>query len=402
MVLGFVIVLSIVGIGLALIMYANLLPFISTLGDIKEYNMAYYGAHSALERSFLVLRQRDAWFDGRSGMTGSSFVWPASDDLAWSQFLDRSDTTLARHIMGRGDTIPGTWLGTIERHLVSGSNDAHILPYNQSHTIALRYDAASLSDAYRSDIDVIRSLSGSWIGLQLAFSLNETLKDLFLTQWGVGAADLDTASDYDGDATSDDIAVDRWRLWSYTNVDTLATWSFSILPRSVVAYSSWWVGTVITNDDESIRESVINTPPGNGLSWRISHTINQWWFNPLATVLSPTAVTHRLISDEQSLSGVSFIDMLAWGTNDYSFYKQSLTISLLSPLLTSIGTLYPFVEYRVVCEWCDSGVSLTGPQIAQPYFLIDATSTVGDYTVTMQVQRSISDEVLVSQFAVIF
>lgn len=60
MVLGFVIVLSIVGIGLALIMYANLLPFISTLGDIKEYNMAYYGAHSALERSFLVLRQRDA------------------------------------------------------------------------------------------------------------------------------------------------------------------------------------------------------------------------------------------------------------------------------------------------------------------------------------------------------
>ncbi len=60
MIVGFVLILSIVGIALATALYSNFLPYFSLLSDIKNYNMAYYGANTAIERSLLVLRYQEA------------------------------------------------------------------------------------------------------------------------------------------------------------------------------------------------------------------------------------------------------------------------------------------------------------------------------------------------------
>ena len=403
MVLWFVIVLTIVGMSLSLVMYAHLLPFIGTLGDIKEYNMAYYGAQSSLERSLLVLRQREAWFDGAWGVQWTWFVWPATDIVSSFGLFDRSWNTLYRRIAGRSDTIPWTGMGNIEPNLITNgtSNDYNTLWYIYPQNIPLWYDSTPSYGAYRSDSNAIRSLSWSWIGLTVSLTLNDTIKNMFLTQWWVGAESLDSTTDYDGDGTSDDIAVDRWRKWSYTDTTTSQSWSFTILPRSVVSYNSSSVG-MVSVDDESIRESIINNNPANGSTLVISNPLNQWWFNPLWIVSNPLATSHRIITDYGSLSGVSFIDLLAWWMPNLIITKQMLTLSLFSPLMAQIGSLYPFIQYKVVCEWCDSGVSAGWPQIAQPYFLINGESTIGHYTVTMQLKKWINNDGVVSQFTVIF
>lgn len=61
-----------------------------------------------------------------------------------------------------------------------------------------------------------------------------------------------------------------------------------------------------------------------------------------------------MITDYDIVSGISFGDMLAGGSADIFVTQQALTLSLFSPLMTSIGTLYPFIQYKVVCDGCDS------------------------------------------------
>lgn len=400
MVLWFVIVLSIVGVSLALVMYANLLPFIGTLWDIKEYNMAYYGAQSALERSLLVLRQRESWFEGEWWWTWNTFVWPVSDRLKDFGWFEREGNNLYRHIEGRDSQVPSPGQGMVEPYLLSGavSNNYNILWYIHPQTIGLWYDATDVRDAYSMDDSIIRSFSWAGHGLSAYLTLNDTIKNAFASQWS-NASNLSVDDDYDGDGTSDDIAVDRWRKGHYYNVDNLQSWTFTILPRSVITYNSGGIGTVSANDDESIRESVINTVL-TGAVLRISSSTNEWEFNPLSTVYTPNASSHRIITDYDQLSGTSFIDLLAGGSPDLPITQQSLTLSLFSPLLTSLSNLYPFVQYKVVCEGCDSSSSWS--LLAQPYFIINGKSTVGDYSVTMQLRRSIDEAWVVSQFTVIF
>lgn len=47
-------------------MFSTFTPFIERFGDAMEYNTAYYGALSAVERGALALRYRGPGFDGKS------------------------------------------------------------------------------------------------------------------------------------------------------------------------------------------------------------------------------------------------------------------------------------------------------------------------------------------------
>lgn len=63
----FMMILSVAGVAIALSLYSLFTPYFSLLKDIKHYNMAYYGANMAMERSLLVLRQQGPGFEGTGG-----------------------------------------------------------------------------------------------------------------------------------------------------------------------------------------------------------------------------------------------------------------------------------------------------------------------------------------------
>lgn len=62
MLLIFIIVLGMIGVLIALSLYANFLPYFGLFRDVKDYNIAYYQAQSAMEHAFLALRYKDRGF----------------------------------------------------------------------------------------------------------------------------------------------------------------------------------------------------------------------------------------------------------------------------------------------------------------------------------------------------
>lgn len=74
MIIAFVLILSSIGLIIAVALYSNFLPYFSLLSDIKNYNIAYYGANAAIERSLSVLRHQEAGFQGSGGWVGSQNI----------------------------------------------------------------------------------------------------------------------------------------------------------------------------------------------------------------------------------------------------------------------------------------------------------------------------------------
>lgn len=388
MILGFILVLSIIGIALSLSMYANLLPFIGTLGDVKQYNMAYYGAQSSLERSLLVLRYQDAGFEWEGGRIASTNIGPVSDyNPTFGQFM-ATNSELYRQITSRGSQIPLSWLGNVDIDFLSGtSNEYNTLDYNAFDVIQLGYDSTSDDRSYVQDS---RYLFNTGVSLSVQFRLNPVAFRNFNTVgWALCS---DNGCDADGDGVDDDVAVDWWWKWKYTN--GASSGMFSIFPYQSVSYLNG-VGSV-QNDDEAVRESLISDVAREVLRFGVGGDS----FNPVSPSFGrDDGIKHLIVTDNDTLSGTSFATMLQ-GSTTPSFGFQQLSLGLINPLYAQQGSLYPFLEYKILCNGC--GTQDGESQLAQPYFYITAQSKIWDYDVRMQLIRSSQDDSLVSSFTVIF
>jgi hypothetical protein len=68
---------------------------------------------------------------------------------------------------------------------------------------------------------------------------------------------------------------------------------------------------------------------------------------------------------------------------------------LTKNMTTSLWNIYPFLEYNVNIDW--------DPQtISQPYFTINGKSQVWQYTVQMNVKKSINKDATLGSFTVVF
>lgn len=411
MVLGFIIILSIIGTLLALSMYANLLPFVGLLGDVKQYNVAYYGAQSAIERSLLVLRTQDAWFQWEWWIVdGEDPVWPVSDKFTTTGTMWPFGQAgeMYRSIDGRWVTVPLSWWGNIPHNLLSGeSNDFNMLWYGQLEKIFLRYDASTSTGAYYNDsVDkhTYVFLSGDASddpNISLAARVNPVIFEML--NGGDYDGYLDTDMDIDGDWLTDDVALDR--SWRGNYDDGSQSWSFHILPKSRVSYVDPNNPEVLSWD-EFIRESILNAP--------IDYVAIFGWisnsFNPTAGITvegleeRQDGSSHLLISDNDDLTGVYFTTLLSTVVNPEVFF-QILELSLINPLWTiwdgvTNKSIYPFLEYQIQCSVCEQWDGK--PQFAQPYFTVHGQAKVGEYEVKMQLQRSASDDSAIAWFTVIF
>ena len=392
MIVWFVLILSIVWVSLATALYANFLPYLALLGDIKNYNMAYYGANTAIERSLSVLRYQEAWFEW-TGWWNKSLLDPNIPDSPvsdqwWFWYYDTSDTTIQRTITSRSDwnAIPGTGKWNTDNYFLSGwSNDRNKLDYRNPQKIPLWVDSTPSASAYSWDMD--RSdFTGQDIvlNLQLIPFVKEKFGGTSTYEWK-----LNDENDVDGDGVANDIIVDRWWKWLYGTSS-----EFSIIPRSLVWSSLVNPDIVPLSDDESIREDSINT-----LSSTTPVSPITFWgnFNPLYSVLRSTQRgSHLIISDNtdelNTLSLKTFNDLLL----DANITSQELNFFLTKPLVSKGSNIYPFLQYNI------SFVGGSSPIISQPYFTINGKSQVWEYTVQMNVKKSINKNETLWSFTVVF
>ncbi len=416
MIVWFVLILSIVWISLATALYSNFLPYFSLLSDIKNYNMAYYGANTAIERSLLVLRYQEAWFEGTGGRnkTISNIGDSPASDKWWFWYFDTGDTTLQWTIVSRSDgqAVPWTWRWNTDSYLLSGwSNDWNKLDYRSPQKIPLWVDNTPSDQSY--EIDNGDRYSFSVNNIKLHLQLVPSVKEKF-SNWWEGDWKLNEDTDGDGDGITNDVIVDRWRKWIYGD-----GFEFSILPRSLVGSVMMGWDIISLADDESIREDIINTL----VSFPTTPPITFWYnFNPLynnwwGSLKSSQKDTHLMISaDQDDLALIDDPSLIIDGDPDNIDYeyrrgdlanqdftnlllatvplRQELNFFLNRNLISIGGGIYPFLQYKIEFD-------MSGP-ISQPYFTINGKSQVWDYTVQMNVKKSINKNETLWSFTVVF
>lgn len=388
MIIWFVLILSTVGISLAIALYSNFLPYFSILSDIKNYNMAYYGANTTIERSLLVLRYQEAWFEGTWGWDRAWNVYgPSSDsDNSIFSYYSTMNSTLMWSIMWRpfANTIPWINNGMIQWSFLWDriTNDHNVLSYNQPQTIPLWVDNTPDSDAYSGDMSR-DYFDGKDIELLLQFT--PLVYTWFAEQW------LCFTNDNSGDWVKDEVVVDRWWKWVYIDGSNDSI-PFSILPRSLVGLLSWGTEIIVQEDDESIRERDINTmfSQGNGLIfWEKMNPLYGWW-------LRDSERNKHLMIGSEILSGDE-IDQDSFNTllqNPATIKDQELNLFLAKHLTTCDGNIYPFLEYIIKFVWDN--------KISQPYFSVHWKSQIGKYTVNMYLKKSINKKETLNSFTVVF
>ncbi len=372
------IVLLIVGTGLTLSLYSIFLPFIQTLWDIKSYNMAYYAAVSSVERAQLVLKYHQPWFEGSGGRLGSLTYGPVSDQLIDHPFgfVTQWPNGLKREIISRTSTLPG--LGQSDIPLIlrgTGSDEYLMLEYNKPLTLFLQMDVTSAPIDYYIDNVTIQWFNGD--GVTGVLRLPGLIADTF---GGLPLAQLCTSCDDDGDTLTDDL-IAAWK------VDGVAAWDpFSIIPTNAVFYNED-PALVDVSEDTSIRKSTINA--GTNTLER-----GEWWFanasfNPVKTNTDHSATGHNMISNTDLLIGNSFRSIF----QDGSISGLQLSLSLMSLLKTSTNQIYPFLEGRFVFGWW---------RIADTVYRIQGIGKVGDYQVSVLVNKPSSKASWVGSFTIIF
>ena len=396
MIVWFVLILSIVWIALATALYSNFLPYFSLLSDIRNYNMAYYGANSAIERSFLVLRYQEAWFQWSWWWNKTISFGPESDKLSNELFgYYTNSTKLYWSILGRSDwnSIPWIWKWNIDSYLLSwASNDWNMLNYRSPQRIPLWVDTTTSQNAYVSWWVNERDYF-NWRDISLNLQLIPSVKDLFSNQSDPHLWKLQTSNDWDWDWVGDDIIVDRWRKGLYDS----RNFQFSIIPRSLVWILSWSDDIIVEDEDESIRESIINRLSDYQSVPPISFAGN---INLLYTPGDPNSLrnwereTHLMISDDSteanSIGQRTFNEILA----DWHITDQEINLFLTKKLLSESNWIYPFLQYNLRFDW--------DPNIAQPYFSINWKSQIWQYTVQMNVKKPVNKDETLWSFTVVF
>jgi len=106
-------------IALLFAMFSSFMPFMEKFGDAVEYNTAYYGALSAVERGALVLRYRGPGFDGESGWiySGTNINTGNQADEYLPEFYTygAGATDMYRKIRSRTTEIPFVGEGNVEK-----------------------------------------------------------------------------------------------------------------------------------------------------------------------------------------------------------------------------------------------------------------------------------------------
>lgn len=366
MLLIFAFILLGIGVGILVSIYSIFLPFIKNLGEIGDYNTAYYAAISSIERGELVLKYRQPGFEG-SGWYNSGTNWgPQSDYKTWAFGFINANTNngMRWSISSRTTNIPNTGHGNIEYLLADQTSaDYNTLNYSSAEKIILSYDSTNdVQQYYTAGENIVYYTGGT-----LEWKLRLPPKVLSWFGWAL----LCTYCDADQDGVWDDIVVDR-------SLEGQKNMYFKILPNiSILYYSGLHVNE---NQDIAIRESIIN----------MTGDIDFEQFDPIKNHSSSSLSGHVVIANDPSSINTNYFSTILWNNNTYT--GLTLNIWLINLLTTSNGDIYPFLEYQF---------SVSSP-VADRFYNIQGNGHIGEYDVQITVKKPTSQWSIAWSFTVIF
>lgn len=367
MLLAFVILIIITWLAILSSIYSIFTPFFATFGDIINYNTAYYGAISAIERGQLVLKYRWPWFVWSGGWLDQDAFGKESDlILDWFRIWFEKNNWLLWSIDSRTKRIPKLWDWNVDKDLLwTWSMDYNKLDYKWVETFLLSIDNSvvesgySLTGSYR-DIYGWNSISGEFrLPPKIEATLGKLCDDDF---WDF--------CDADGDALYNDAVVDRSLRGNYL-------WSqFFVMPNQIVAY--YGTQRAVLEWDTMIRETNINL--WSGIVFGDSKNI----FDSS----SPDPDEQNVISDNPAISGHNFEYILS--ESDYTWLQ--LKFALVNFLYSMSDNIYPFLEYFFEFD----------KEVADKFYTIEWNGRKWNYDLKIIIKKPTFKETVAGSFTVIF
>lgn len=371
------ILLTIILLSLWMVIMANVYsifnPFVQTLWDVKDYNVAYYGAISSIERANLAIRQHSAWFEWTWWWMDWSDIldWPDSDNnpgTFWK--LSKNTSWMYWNIKSRIVwSIPEAWGWNIEPQLQwVDSINYNKLEYFNAQEFVLTVDKSVASNAYQpvnsANVDKIWDIMWTPV-INLDLRLPQKIYSS-LNKW------LNESHDLDWDWVQNDIVVNRSLFgedWSGND--------FTVLPNISQDYNAMTYRT----DDSAIRERNIN----NWISLAFGNNINPLHSDPNSP--QNTLEDHYIIPSNNSFINNDFSTIL----NDWD--NLHLKLSLVNKLITNDNNLFPFVEYKVDFGWAT---------VSDRHFHITWVWKVWNYNVSLNFSKPVVESNSASDFTILF
>lgn len=383
MFIAFVLIILFILLWILIGVYSIFSPFTQNIGDVVDFNSAYYGAIAGIERANLVLKYRSPWFEWSGWFFGSSWFWPISDRLSESSLgtLTTKNNWFSWSIWSKTFSVPSPGNGNVDTMLASAdSKNFNQLDYSSSEKISLSLDTAPSDSTVYTTGNTLSYFT--WWLFTGQFRLPPKAQNIFL--YPILCVDTWTAAcDIDQDKVFDDIVVNRSLKWVYEGTP------FTILPRSSMFYYLNPNAAILDiTKDTTIRESVIN----NNVILRFGD-INEE-YNPIS-IYTNNAEKHNVISsDPSSIEITPFAD----GSDDWLLQENNpatwlqFSFGLVDFLRSKGGNIYPFLEYQF---------HFTNP-VADRFYTIQGHSLVWSYDVKIIMKKPTNKDSSISDFTVIF
>ena len=342
------------------------------IGNVVNFNVAYYWALAGVERAQLSLKFKEPWFEWSGGFFGATRYGPLSDvvpDDMW--FLNQWNNGFSWNVTSRTNSIPSSGNGNVEFLLAApDSNNYNMMDYFHSEKFILSVDDTTDPNQYYTGNSPMWYFHGSYI----SWILRLPPKIVSAFSWSVLCVDpLNPLCDPDGDWISDDVMVNWLMDWTKWWVD------FSILPTSSIFYYSW--AQIDTLQDTNIRESIINQ------TGKIYFGNKN--FSPIDNYSTNSLSGHNVISVRPNLVKWSwFLELF----NDTQVTWLQLTFGLVNLLRAQNGSLYPFLEYMFMFP----------EAVADRFYNVQGDGRVGDYDVHIFLKKPTSEGSVFGDFTVIF
>lgn len=383
-----IMVLLVFWIGIVGNLFSTLNPFVEKLGNITNYNAAYYAAQMSAERWLLALRYHDAGFQWQSGIksghmsdllaNGSSFwkLTSASSDSYWK-------------ISSMVERVPelGNW--NIEQlYSATDSKNYNMLWYNETIYIPLYKDTTNSTGGYYTGGTTEPMFSNSLDAeIKWTFRLPPAIRTGFIGGWWGEAllddgypGNTDEHGDIDEDGIDDDIIIQRGLEWYYE-------WSkFTIQPTIFNNFTQW---KVEYNYDNTIRESIINKEEDVIDTSKHDFSLLEGENN------GEDIEKHNILPLNSPISTTGFLDLLR--NKDWNITWLTLSFSITNLMKTKDEQIYPFLEWHFNAENNDWAISMP-----DRFYTLDAVWTINNYTVLFQIKKPVKENSNVSNFTIIF
>lgn len=374
-------------LGIMASMYSIFLPFYQNLWDLTDYNIAYYGATAAVERWLLITKYQDPGFEGSGWWINHTNYWPPSD-AEFNNFsrFNYDQNGIVREIKSRTKQIPNTGQWNVPYLLAStDSSNYNVLNYQDTETFIMTTDNTSDVTKYY-DKDASSNITAfTWTEAIWTIRLPPKIYSWFGGDPNALLCDSDIYAycDSNQDTIYNETAITRWVAWIY-DPGGLAM-KFKIIPTTAIFFNMT-PSMIDLLHDNNFREDAINyTNYTAGYPTNINFS-NLNYFNPILRNTPYLLDKHNVVAESGAiLNTKTFTDIF-----QSSYANISMSINHL--LMSQGQDIYPFLEYKFTFD----------QEISDRFFHINGQGKVGNYDISIIVNKPSIDQSTVGDFTIIF